>query len=161
MTVEELLAREAIRDTLAKYNMSGDSLRAEDFAACFTEDGVIESPRGDGSFNFRHEGRAAILAWQTRWRSAEPGSGGPDVVRKASFVRHNLTTCKIDLTGPETARARSYWFVVSDNGPDHCGIYMDDFRKVGDQWLIARRRVRTEWNAPDSLFAAPAPDTNG
>ena len=28
----------------------------------------------------------------------------------------------------------------------------DRFRKVGDDWLIAERRVRTEWNAPDSLF---------
>jgi SnoaL-like domain len=151
MTLDELLAREAIRDTLAKYNMSGDSLRAEDFAACFTEDGVIESPRAGGGVNFRHEGRAAILAWQLRWKAGEAAA---DVVRRASFVRHNLTTVKITLTGPDTASVRSYFLVVADNGPDHSGIYMDEFRRVGEDWLIARRRVRTEWNADHSLFVA-------
>jgi hypothetical protein len=158
MTLDELLAREAIRDTIMKYNMSGDSLRAEDYAACFTQDGVIESPRGDGTFNFRFESRAEILAWQKRWREAKPGEQGDAVVRKATLVRHNVTTCKIDVTGPETAKARTYWFVVSNAGPDHCGVYMDDFRKVDDQWLIARRRVKTEWNAPGSLFLAPVED---
>ena len=48
MTIDDLLAREAIRDTLAKYNTSGDRLKAEDFAACFTEDAVIEA-RPDGA----------------------------------------------------------------------------------------------------------------
>ena len=42
---------------------------------------------------------------------------------------------------------------MSGNGPDHCGVYTDTFRRVGDDWLIAERRVRTEWNAPESLFA--------
>lgn len=152
MTIEDLIARESIRATIMKYNMSGDSLRAEDYAACFTEDGVIESPGDNGTFNFRFEGRAAILAWQNRWREAKPGEAGDAVVRKAKLVRHNITTCTIELTGPDTAKARTYWFVISNAGPDHSGVYMDDFRKVGDEWLIARRRVKTEWNAPDSLF---------
>ena len=43
LTIEDLLAREAIRDTLAKYNASGDRSRTEDYAACFTTDGIIES----------------------------------------------------------------------------------------------------------------------
>lgn len=159
MTIEELLAREAIRDTLAKYNVSGDRLKAEDYADCFTEDGIIESRKGPDEYHFRYVGRAEILAWQNRWREAKPGDDTPsDVVRKATFVRHNLTTCKIDLTGPDTARVRTYWIVMSDNGPDHCGVYLDDFRKVGDRWLIARRRVRTDWHAADSLFAGPGKD---
>jgi len=154
MTTEELIARECIRDTIMKYNMSGDSLRAEDYAACFTEDGVIETQRSDGSANLRFEGRAAILAWQNRWRETKPGEAGEGVTRTATLVRHNVTTCRIELTGPDTARARTYWMVISNIGPDHSGVYMDDFRKVGDEWLIARRRVKTEWNAQASLFRA-------
>ena len=68
MTLDELLAREAIRDTMAKYNVSGDRLKAEDFAACFTEDGIIQSERAPGDYIFRYVGRVAILEWQSRWR---------------------------------------------------------------------------------------------
>lgn len=156
MDIEELLAREAIRATMAKCAQAGDSMRAEDYAACFAEDGVLQTESRSGAVNFRHEGRAAILDWQNRWKS---GAGGSDTgTRRATFVRHNLTTSQVTFTGPDTANARTYWFVMSDNGPDHCGVYTDRFRKVGNAWLIALRRVRTEWNAPDSLFASARKD---
>ena len=156
MTIDDLLAREAIRDTMVRYHMAGDRLKAEDFAACFTEDGLIESQPGAGPEHhaFRHEGRAAIYKWQSHWPSAKPGTA----VRPApSFVRHHLSTCQIDLTSATTARVRSYWAAWSDNGPDHSGTYLDDFRREGDLWLIARRCVRVDWYAPHSLFG-PAPD---
>ena len=157
MTVEDLLAREAIRDTMAKYNVSGDRLKVEDYVACFTEDGVIQSERAPGDFIFRYAGRAEILAWQTRWRNREPGQ---DTVHGASFVRHNLSTSKIDLTGPATARARTYWVAWTDIGPDHSGVYIDDFAKVGEEWLIALRRVRRDWSAPNSLFVRAIENTS-
>ena len=152
MTLDDLLAREAIRDTMAKYNHSGDSLRAEDFAACFTQDGVLESASEGG---FHYAGRAAILAWQTSWRDvvlAGDGPPSPDTPRGAKFVRHNLTTSRIELTGPDSAKARTYWVVTTDVGPDHCGVYTDVFRKEDGQWLIAHRRVRTDWWAQNSHF---------
>ena len=83
MTLEDLLAREAIRDTLAKYNVSGDRLKVDDYAECFTEDGVIQSERAPGDFIFRYEGREAIRAWQGRWRNREPGQ---DLARLAQDV---------------------------------------------------------------------------
>jgi hypothetical protein len=145
LTLEDLLAREAIRDTMAKYNHSGDSLRAEEFAACFTEDGILESvPSG----SFRFTSRAEILAWQSGWRDAPSA----DTPRGAKFVRHNLTSSRIELTGPDSAKARTYWVVMTDIGPDHCGVYTDMFRKIGDDWLIAHRKVRTEWWAENSHF---------
>jgi SnoaL-like domain len=146
MNLDDLIAREAIRATLAKYNHSGDSLRAEDFAACFTRDGILESAN-DGGFCFHS--RADILAWQMAWRDA-PSAGTP---RRAKFVRHNLTTCTIELTGPGSAKARTYWLVTTDIGPDHSGVYTDIFRKVGEDWLIAHRKVRTEWWAENSHFS--------
>ena len=149
MTLEDLLAREAIRDTMAKYNHSGDSLRAEDFAACFTEEGILESASEGG---FRYFGRAAILAWQSAWRNNPPS---PDTPHGAKFVRHNLTTSRIEMNGPDNARARTYWVVMTDIGPDHCGVYIDEFRRVDGEWLIDHRRVRTDWWAPNSHFRAP------
>jgi hypothetical protein len=157
MTLDELLAREAIRDTMAKYNTSGDRLKVDDFAACFTEDGIIQSERAPGDFLFRYTSREEIRDWQNRWRHREPTQ---DTVHGATFVRHHLSTCKIDLTGPDTAKARTYWVAWTDIGADHAGFYIDDFRKVGDDWLIACRRVRLDWSSPDSLFVTAIPNTD-
>jgi hypothetical protein len=153
MTTEELLAREAIRATMARYNMAGDRLRIDDYVACFTDDGVMEAEHRDPSNTFRYAGRAAIRAWQQRWldhTKAKPaGAGG---VHQASFARHHLSTCEIELTGFDTARARTYWVAWTDIGPDHAGVYIDSFRRVGEAWLIAHRKVREDWRSPQSLF---------
>lgn len=156
MTIDELLAREAIRDTVAKYNSSGDRSLVEDYAACFTRDGIIESTDRKGGRGIYFEGRDAILKWQTEWKSAPKGQDDGTVKRKAQFVRHNLTTCKIDLTGPDTADVRTYWMVITDVGPDHSGVYVDKFRKEDGQWLIAHRKVRTDWFAANSHFGSPS-----
>ncbi len=158
MTLDDLIAREAIRDTIAKYNVSGDRLKVDDYAECFTEDGIIQSESAPGVFLFRYEGREAIRDWQNRWLAREPGA---DMVHKASFVRHHISTCKIDLTGPDTAIARTYWAAWTDIGPDHCGVYLDQFRKVGDDWLIALRRVRKDWASPQGLFESAIENTDG
>ena len=151
MTVDELLAREAIRDTMARYNMAGDRARVDDFVAVFTEDGVLE---GDA---FAHEGREALRAWMTGWRTPAAAPAPDPAVPAAAparrkFVRHNLTTSQIDVTGPDTAKARTYFFVVTEIGPDHAGHYVDEFRRVGERWLIARRRVALDWRAAESTF---------
>lgn len=157
MTLEELLAREAIRHTMAKYNTSGDWLKVDDYAACFTEDGVIESERAAGDDIFRYVGREEIRAWQNRWRNRPAGAGR---VHGATFVRHHLATSRIDLTSPVTASARTYWVAWSDIGPDHAGYYLDEFRKVEEDWLIAWRRVRLDWSSPDSLFETAIENTS-
>ena len=40
MTIDELLARESIRQTMANYTMAGDRLRVDDFVAVFTDDAI-------------------------------------------------------------------------------------------------------------------------
>lgn len=151
MTIEAMLAREAIRDTIARYNIAGDRLKVDDYAACFTQDGVIQAQHSDPNRVFRYEGRAAIHAWQSRW--LERTMAG-EKVHAATFARHHLTTSQIDLTGPDEAQVRSYWVAWTDIGPDHAGTYTDQFRRVGDQWLIAHRLVREDWRSPASLFGS-------
>jgi hypothetical protein len=106
---------------------------------------------------FRYAGKAEILAWQRRWLDRDPNA---PAIHGSRFIRHHLSTSKIDLTGPVTARARTYWVAWTDIGPDHAGYYLDDFRKVGDQWLIAHRRVRLDWESPDSLYMNAVAGTN-
>src|ERR1700761_8268242 len=148
MTLEEMLAREAIRKTMAAYTVAGDRLREEDFIAVFTRDAILESEGVPDSDLFRYEGRDAIRQWIGRWR--EPPK---DVARthQATFVRHHLSTSHIELTSADTARARTYWVAWTDIGPDHAGHYLDEFRRNGERWLIHHRRIRRDWQATNSL----------
>jgi hypothetical protein len=139
MTQEEHLAREEIRRTLAQYNIGGDLNDAEAYAGAFAEDGVIDSA------DFTITGRSEIRDWKAARAKASP----------ARFVRHNLTTSQVEFTGPETATGRTYFFVVTEVGPDHCGYYADQFRKVGERWFIAYRKVWVDWYARESRFRRP------
>lgn len=149
MTLDELLARESIRQTLVDYTMAGDRLREDDFVAVFTDDAVLESDGVPASDSFHYKGTPEIRAWIARWRDRPEGAPG---THRATFVRHHLSTSKIELTSADIARGRTYWTAYTDIGPDHCGYYIDTFRKVGQQWLIAHRKVRMDWRSSQSLF---------
>jgi hypothetical protein len=154
MSPEEAVARECIRHTLARYTIAGDRLRVEDFVAVFTADAILESDGVGDADSFHYRGREAIGNWIARWHAPtlNPGATTPS----ATFVRHHLATSLVEFTGPDTARARTYWTAYTDIGPDHCGVYLDSLRRTagetGDEWLIAHRRVRLDWRSPDSLF---------
>ena len=149
MTLDELLARESIRQTIVSYTMAGDRLREDDFVAVFTDDAVLESDGVPDSDAFRYEGHQAIRDWIARWRSQPEGAPR---THQATFVRHHLSTSRIEVTSPDAATGRTYWVAYTDIGPDHCGYYLDTFRKVAEQWLIAHRKVRLDWRSSQSLF---------
>jgi hypothetical protein len=134
---------------MANYTMAGDRLRVADFVAVFTEDAVLQSDGVPESDAFRYEGRQAVGEWLSRW--SQPVQNEPQTPQ-ATFVRHHLSTAQIELTGVDTARARTYWVAYTDIGPDHAGYYLDSFRRVDDRWLISHRRVRLDWRSPQSLF---------
>lgn len=150
MTLEEMLARESIRHTMTCYTMAGDRLRAQEFLAVFTPDAILESEGVTEQDRFRYEGIEQIGSWISRWTERSADDTAPP--HKATFVRHHLSTSQIELEGPDTAKARTYWTAYTDIGADHCGYYLDKYRKTADQWLIAHRRVRLDWRSPQSLF---------
>ncbi|CAN7590456.1 nuclear transport factor 2 family protein [Phenylobacterium sp. LjRoot225] len=141
MTEMEQLARAAIAKTLAACTQAGDARKAEAYASCFTEDGVLD-------LGGRLVGRDAIRQWMSA-PSVIPQPGGG----KPGYVSHHLTTCRIDLTSDRSATVRTYWLVISAVGVDHSGYYDDRLVASGDEWLIAYRRPRTLWVAPTSLIA--------
>jgi hypothetical protein len=156
MTPDELLAREAIRDLMARYTIAGDRLKEDEFIALFTADAIMESEGVPARDAFRHKGRDQIRQWISRWR--EPPRGA--AVTQATFVRHHLSTSHIELLSATTARARTYWVAYTDIGPDHAGYYLDAFRKEGADWLIAHRRGRLDWRSPQSLFTTAVANSN-
>jgi hypothetical protein len=135
----ELVAREEIRGLLAAYAHGVDRGRFDEVAELFTTDGMLEVGNG------RHaSGRNSIREFLAGVGS--PGSDGPGL----AYIRHHVSNVVIDLCGPDTARAESYFFVVTDRGPDHWGRYRDDLVSDAERWRFARRVARTDGAAKGS-----------
>lgn len=146
MELWELAAREHIRDTLARYNWSGDALRLDDLAQTFCEDGKLELR---GSEPVR--GRAAIVELLGGVVTGPSTAGAATGVKR--IVRHNVTNVRFTDVTPQEARVACYFTVFTEIGLDHYGRYRDVFVPVGDDWLIRHRFVSTDWSAPDSTMA--------
>ncbi len=138
MDIWELVAREHIRDTLARYNWAGDAGRLEELAETFCADGVLEI-RGLRPLR----GRSEIIAFL----------GG--VTGKATIVRHNVANVAFTNVARDQAQVSCYFTVVTHIGLDHVGRYRDTFVPDGDTWLIKHRKVSTDWAAPNSAMAKP------
>jgi hypothetical protein len=142
MRPDELAAREAVRESIARYAHGVDHGKFEEAAACFAEDGVLEVV-GVG----RHEGRAAI---------AGVFIGAGKKLKSAStsaFVRHHVSSIQIDVdVTAGRATSKSYFFVVTEIGPDHWGTYRDELARddaTGD-WLFKERKVTVEGRSAPS-----------
>lgn len=136
MDTTELAAREAVRDLVARYAHCADSGRFAELAALFAADGVLDV---EGRPPLR--GRDAILAFLDEVKTKRAESS------RHPFIRHHVSSLRIDVDGEREARAASYFFVVSERGPDHWGRYRDRLVRVGDAWLFAERRVRVDGRA--------------
>jgi hypothetical protein len=134
----ELVARECIRDTVARYNHAGDRGRFDDMVECFTPDGVLVV-LGGGT----HRGREALRTFFAGVSDTAPG---------LTQLRHCVTNLLIDVVDPQEAEASSYFEVITDIGLDHWGRYRDRLVPVGERWLLAERSVKTDGYAPDSFF---------
>lgn len=146
MELWELVARERIRDTLARYNWSGDALRLEELTKTFCEDGALEL-RGREPVR----GRGAIIQLLGGAVAAPNASAKASEVKR--IVRHNVTNIRFIEVAPHGARVACYFTVFTEIGLDHYGRYRDVFEPVGDDWLIRHRFVSTDWSSPESAMA--------
>jgi hypothetical protein len=146
MELWELSARERIRDTLARYNWSGDAMRLTELAESFCEDGALEL-RGGKSVR----GRDAIVEFLGGAVASPNATAQQSGVRR--IVRHNVTNIRFTALTPQRAEVACYFTVVTEIGLDHYGRYRDVFVPVGDEWLIQHRFVSTDWHAPNSTMA--------
>lgn len=146
MELWELSARERIRDSLARYNWSGDAMRLPELAESFCEDGELELRGGSPV-----QGRAAIVEFLGGAVASPNAAAQESGVRR--IVRHNVTNIRFTEMTPQQARVACYFTVFTEIGLDHYGRYRDLFVPVGDQWLIRHRFVSTDWHAPNSTMA--------
>jgi ketosteroid isomerase-like protein len=141
--LDELVAREGIRDLVARYNANADAGRFVEVVELFTEDAVIQL-RGE-----LIEGRAAIDAMFRDVRTRVTASVSPGIT---PHLRHFTATLQIDVTDADHATSRCSFQVLMPEGLDHWGRYVDDFRRVDGRWRCARRRVSIDGRRAGSLF---------
>lgn len=139
MELWELEAREAIRATISRYAHCADSGRFDDLVNLFAVDGMLEIAGRDPI-----GGREAIRAFLTGTKSQLAAS------TTRPLIRHHVSSIDIVAVDRDRATARSYFFVITERGPDHWGRYRDELVRVDALWLFQRRLVRPEGHAPGS-----------
>ncbi|MCU1497312.1 MAG: hypothetical protein JWM47_1265 [Acidimicrobiales bacterium] len=148
MELSELVAREAVRDLVARYTQAGDRGRIVDLAELFAVDGALDV----GEHGGRWEGRDEIVARlrAVAERIAVAGSSpGP--------VRHHVSSLAIDASVPKEATASSYYLVFTEIGVDHWGRYRDRFAVGPDGvWRFVERVVSLDGHVEGSLVVDPS-----
>ncbi|MDE0911126.1 MAG: nuclear transport factor 2 family protein [Myxococcota bacterium] len=135
MEMWELVARESIRDLVARYNASGDAGRLGPMMALFAEDAVVEFV-GHGHFRGRDEIRGLFSG----------ATGGS--VEPPTMIQHHVSSHVIDVLTPTTAKGRSYFAVFTAEGADHWGRYVDEYREEDGRWLFASRKIKVVGQVP-------------
>jgi hypothetical protein len=145
MELWELVARESVRDLVARYNANADSGRFDQVLECFAPDAVMEL---DGRPYRGHEEIRTIFTG-----AADLVRSGPDPV----LVRHHTSTLQIDVAGPDDASSRCYYQVLSGKGLDHWGRYLDRYGVIDGRWHFVHRREFLDGFVPGS-WTRPAAD---
>jgi uncharacterized protein (TIGR02246 family) len=143
MDIAELLIREGVRDTIARYNTSGDQGDVPGLADCFTPDGTMAIKGRDP-----YVGRDAIVDGLTQTFRRDPDDARPAL----GYLHHSVTTLHfVDVTAAEV-RTTAYFSVLTRVGLDHWGRYRDRLVPVDGRWLFALREIVTDGYGADSLF---------
>ena len=138
MELWELVARESIRDLVARYNANADSGRFDQVLECFADDAIMEL---DGTPYRGHDEIRSIFTG-----AAARARRGPGPV----LVRHHTSTLQIDVAGPDEASSRCYYQVLSADGLDHWGRYLDAYGVTGGRWKFVHRREFLDGFVPGS-----------
>jgi hypothetical protein len=148
MELWELVARESIRDLVARYNANGDTGRFAQVLELFAPDAVMELNDGE-----LYEGidRIATIFTRTQSRVKVLDTGGAP-----RYMRHHTSTLQIDLLDHTHARGRCYYHVLMHHGLDHWGRYIDEYEMLDGQWRFSRRRVTLDGYVPGGMGAAGA-----
>ena len=137
MTLEELSAREQIRDALVRYTRGVDREDLELVRSVFHEDAHIQFPES------LHQGS---LEGFMNFASAE--------MPRFQRTRHAITNTLIDFDGPDVAYVETYLHADHQGSETHhwktsiielWARYLDKFEQRDGAWKIARRELVVDW----------------
>jgi hypothetical protein len=136
----EAIAREAIRDLVARYNASGDSGRVDSVLDLFWPDAAMEvgGPEAPRVHTGLEEIRSIFTgAAETTFRPAATPTASPF----RHHVRHFVATHVVDFDDDTHATGYAYFQVLMLHGLDHWGRYFDVYEARDGEWRFARRKV--------------------
>lgn len=137
---QRLADREAIDATMHRYLTGLDHLDRELYAGTFTEDAVLDI---DGKSSTGREAMRKVIDNEIQYRKDQQDRG------ETPRVLFHMET-NIQVTFPEADRAErtAYWVTWIREGKDPEGLSalgvgtsVDELRRSGDEWLIARRTI--------------------
>lgn len=140
----ELVAREAVRDLVARYTWAGDRGRTTELAALFSVDGVLDVGPHGGRWEGRNEivRQLELVAERVAVAGTSPGP-----------VRHHVSSLVIDVASATEASASSYFLVLTAVGVDHWGRYRDRLVVGPDgTWRFGERSVRVDGHVDGSVM---------
>lgn len=136
--------RAAIENLQARYMFALDFQDPNEYAAVFTEDGVLDYGAG------KIRGRAAIREMVAGMRAAsERQRAQDDSGLRPARGRHNISNIVVEIDG-DRATATAYWFHMGNANPERgaqlnsFGHYEDELVKVDGQWLFSLRKIYNE-----------------
>ena len=134
MTLDELLAREAIRDLVVRYNSNGDTGRFEQLWVLFADDAVMEVGPAHGertTYSGLEQVKLIFTGAQQRVRDRA------EQVRP-TYIRHLTATHQIDLVDADHASGRCYFAVIVGDVGGEGGMKQAAFEAyaLGERRLI-------------------------
>lgn len=146
--------RAAIENLQARYMFALDFRDPQEYAATFTEDGVLDYGAG------KIRGREAIAAMVADMREGDAAQRAGDTsgLRPAAG-RHNISNIVIEIDG-DRATSTAYWFHMGNDNRERgaqlnsFGHYEDELERVDGEWLFSLRKIYNEqvaeWSASDA-----------
>jgi hypothetical protein len=133
-----------IQNLYARYNLMSDAGDPEGYAACFTEDGVLQiDPLG-----VKVQGRANFVTFKQKDAA---GRGG-------RYRRHWNGSLHLEKIDADTVHGRCYFHGFNGKPGElpvfaDAGVYDDRIVRAGGGWRFARRHITMDassWTAPRS-----------
>lgn len=135
-----LADREAVDATMQRYLQGLDHLDRDLYAGAFAPDGVLDI---DGNLRSGRDGMRAVIDQEIAFRQGMKDRG--EVPR---VLFHMETNVQVTFPAPDRATRNAYWVTYIRVGKDPeglsalgVGISVDELRRIGEQWLIAQRRI--------------------
>ena len=127
--------REQIRELYARYAYTVDLGHYADWVACFTEDGIFESPLFG-----KHQGSQGLLKFTARYKESHGGAQ----------VRHVMSNVSFSIAGDRAVGGCYLNYYHCKDGKvslSALGRYEDQLRKVDGEWRFESRKVHLDGHA--------------